>query len=147
MALESNFAAGEIGTTDNTLVIGTVQVATATGIADVHVRKCSVDHSVDLNVIKSMMGGVRAVLLQNATVKMTLDLLWDSAIEVPSIGDAVEIPELGVTGICHGQAGDWEEGKERGITLTVTAFNDLLTFSMYDTTDGTTFGAAIYTIS
>lgn len=145
MALESNFPAGNIGSTDNTLIIGTVQVATASGIEDVHVRKASVDRTVDLNVIKSMNGGVRAVLLQNATAKMTLDLIWDNAITVPKIGDAIALPETGLMGIIHGQNPDWEEGKERGLSLTVTAFEDLQVFTMYKTANGTSF-TSLYTI-
>jgi hypothetical protein len=112
---------GGVISTDPTLVIGTVQVGSLYG----QCKTASIKRGGDKKEVKNDRGGIRAVLMTGINTQLSMKCIFDSASNLPNIGQPVQIPLMELTGLLEGVDVEWEEDGERMLTLTVGAWDSL----------------------
>ena len=135
MALGDTFGTDLLVLGDNSLVLSTVMLGDDFG----QVISATVTRDADREDIMAANGNLRAVVLKNIRFEMQMECRFDSTVTPPSLMEAITLPLAGVEGRIMKVEVKWNEGTERTLALTVSAWDaltDAVAYSL-DTATGT----------
>ena len=110
-----------IGPDDEDFLYGTCEVSQGYGI----VKSAKEKETADKKLFEDCRGNTRAVLLANETIELSLEVVFDATIGKPDLGDDIAFPESGVTGQVVESEVSWEQGGEKGLSITATHWKAL----------------------
>lgn len=127
MSFSTTFGSDTLVIGDNTLVMGTCMLGNAFG----KIKSAEVTRTADKEEIENCGGNLRAVVLKKLRFEMSLETVFDTSVTAPGVGDAITLPLAGVTGTVLQAKVKWEEGKERGLSITATYWDALANAPVY----------------
>lgn len=96
------------------------------------IKNASVKREADKEELKNGAGNLRAVVMTNPNFQLTMDVAFDASVTAPAMGAAITLPLVGVVGrVMPGAEVKWEQGKERGLSFTVSSWDSLEGASLY----------------
>lgn len=96
------------------------------------IKSAGVKRQADKEDLKNGAGNLRAVVLTNPNFELTMEVAFDATVAAPAMGAAITLPLVGVVGrVMPGAEVKWEQGKERGLSFTVNAWDSLEGASLY----------------
>lgn len=96
------------------------------------IKSATVKRQADKEDLKNGAGNLRAVVMMNPNFELTLDTAFEASVAAPAMGAAITLPLAGVVGrVMPGAEVKWEQGKERGLSFTVSSWDSLEGASLY----------------
>lgn len=109
-------------------VIGTAMLGTAFGT----VKNFSVKRSAATEQLLNGAGNPRAKIFTAMGFEGTLETAFDLEVDPPAIGDRITLPLVSlVARVQEGVEVKWEQGKERGLSIPVSAWDSLENAGFY----------------
>lgn len=109
-------------------VIGTAMLGTAFGT----IKSFSVKRTASAELLLNGAGNPRSKVFTALGYEGTLEAAFDLSVAAPAIGERITLPLVGVVArVQEGVEVKWEQGKERGLSIPVSAWDSMVNQGFY----------------